>query len=109
MLDATAGMVDLKTAISNYIKGVRESGRDNNTGCGLCIYGDEGCRICGCFMASKAIWYLIRSTIRTAAGMNLPPAVPYYGAMGDKPVIAYQYIEGYRPDAYNLTKTLLAK
>ena len=26
--------------------------------------------------------------------------------MWDRPVIAYQYIEGYQPQAYNLTKTL---
>ena len=39
-------------------------------------------------------------------GNELAPSRTYYGAVGDKPVIAYQYIEGYRPDAYNLTKTL---
>ena len=31
----------------------------------------------------------------------------FYGMVGDKPVVSYRYVEGYQPNAYNLTKSLL--
>ena len=103
--DATAGMVDLKNGDKYYIKGVRESGRDNNTVADsaftvtkdaeyVVAYGIQG------DMVSYTVNY------QDGGGNELAPSRTYYGAVGDKPVIAYQYIEGYRPDAYNLTKTL---
>lgn len=105
VLDATAGMVDLKNGDKYYIKGVRESGRDNNTVADsaftvtkdaeyVVTYGIQG------DMVSYTVAY------QDGGGNELAPSRTYYGAVGDKPVIAYQYIEGYRPDAYNLTKTL---
>ena len=105
VLDATAGMVDLKNGDKYYIKGVRESGRDNNTVADsaftvtkdaeyVVAYGIQG------DMVSYTVNY------QDGVGNELAPSRTYYGAVGDKPVIAYQYIEGYRPDAYNLTKTL---
>ena len=39
-------------------------------------------------------------------GGQLLPSGTFYGNPGDKPVIAYQYVEGYLPQAYNLTGTL---
>ena len=30
----------------------------------------------------------------------------YYGMAGDKPVVAYRYIEGYEPETHNISKTL---
>ena len=105
VLDATAGMVDLKNGDKYYIKGVRESGRDNNT------VADSA------FTVTKDAEYVVAYGIQVdmvaytvnyqdGGGNELAPSRTYYGAVGDKPVIAYQYIEGYRPDAYNLTKTL---
>lgn len=105
VLDATAGMVDLKNGDKYYIKGVRESGRDNNTVADsaftvtkdteyVVAYGIQG------DMVSYTVNY------QDGGGNELAPSRTYYGAVGDKPVIAYQYIKGYRPDAYNLTKTL---
>ena len=41
-------------------------------------------------------------------GNELAPSNTFYGSIGDKPVVAFQYIEGYLPQAYNLTKTLSA-
>lgn len=105
VLVQTAGMVDLKNGDKYYIKGVRESGRDNNTVADsaftvtkdaeyVVAYGIQG------DMVSYTVNY------QDGGGNELAPSRTYYGAVGDKPVIAYQYIEGYRPDAYNLTKTL---
>lgn len=43
-----------------------------------------------------------------SAGNELAPSETYYGNVGDKPVVAFLYIEGYRPNAYNITRTLKA-
>ena len=43
---------------------------------------------------------------RDAEGNQLLPDSTYYGNVGDKPVISFLYVENYRPQAYNLTKTL---
>ncbi|MBQ9015959.1 MAG: hypothetical protein IJ109_07520 [Firmicutes bacterium] len=40
------------------------------------------------------------------SGVELAPSKTYYGMPGDKPVVAYTYVEGYIPNAYNLAKTL---
>ena len=40
------------------------------------------------------------------SGTALHPSAEYYGMAGDYPVVSFQYIEGYAPDAYNLGKTL---
>lgn len=40
------------------------------------------------------------------AGNTLAPSRTYYGNVGDKPVVAYTYVEGYTPEAYAMTKTL---
>lgn len=40
------------------------------------------------------------------AGNQLAPSQTFDGNIGDKPVVAYQYIEGYQPNAWNITGTL---
>ena len=32
----------------------------------------------------------------------------FYGMVGDNPVVSFRYVEGYQPNAYNLTKKLTA-
>ncbi len=41
-----------------------------------------------------------------ASGKALAESQTFYGNVGDKPIVAYQYIENYIPDALALTKTL---
>ena len=41
-------------------------------------------------------------------GNTLHPSAEYYGMAGDYPVVSYQYVEGFAPNAYNLGKTLTA-
>lgn len=88
-----------------YIKGVRESGEDNtdvdenvfqvNQDTDLVIaYGIKGQRVN----------YTLRFVDNN--GNQLRPDVSGRGNVGDKPVVACQYIEGYRPNALNQTKTL---
>ena len=41
-------------------------------------------------------------------GNELAPSRTYYGNVGDKPVVAYLYMDGYMPQALTLTQTLSA-
>ena len=43
-----------------------------------------------------------------ASGKQLAPDRVFYGNVGDKPIVAYQYVENYVPQALALTKTLSA-
>ena len=43
-----------------------------------------------------------------ASGKPLEQSEEYYGMVGDKPVVSYKYVSGYRPNAYNQGKTLTA-
>ena len=43
-----------------------------------------------------------------ANGNKLADSQTFYGNVGDKPVVAYAYIDGYTPEYRNLTKTLSA-
>lgn len=99
------------TAVSDnskyYVKGIRESGKDSNTSAtslsSFIVTGDMDFVISyGILgdMTSYTIEYVDED------GDALAPGETYYGNVGDKPVIAYLYIDGYRPQAYNLTKTL---
>lgn len=40
------------------------------------------------------------------SGKTLLPSVTYQGNVGDQPVVAFRYVDGYLPQAYNLTKKL---
>lgn len=89
-----------------YVKGLRESGRDNNTvmeNASFMVTGDRD-YVVAYGLLNDAVAYTIR--YEDAEGNTLAPSETYYGNVGDKPVIAYLYIEGYQPQAYNLTKTL---
>ena len=91
-----------------YCRGFRESGHDNDESPSLqsfavtedvsyeAAYGIRG------NMVKYTIMYLDED------GASLRDADEYYGMIGDKPVVSYKYIEGYQPNAYNLTKTLTA-
>lgn len=89
-----------------YVKGLRESGRDNNTvmeNASFTVNGDRD-YVVAYGLLNDAVAYTIH--YQDAEGNTLAPDETYYGNVGDKPVIAYLYIEGYQPQAYNLTKTL---
>ena len=98
--------VELNDGSKYYVKGIRESGRDNNTATGtssfpvtadmdyVVVYGILG----------NAVAYTVNYV--DTSGRQLAPSETYYGNVGDEPVIAYLYIEGYQPQAYNLTGTL---
>ena len=100
-----AGMTALQEDSKYYIQGIRESGRDNNT-VGNSSFAVDSDR-------EYVVAYGIRGNMVTyqvnyqdAQGNTLAPSQNFYGVVGDRPVVAFQYIEGYQPQAYNLTGTL---
>jgi predicted nucleic acid-binding Zn ribbon protein len=97
--------VTLKDGSKYYVKGIRESGKDNNTAAAtsFVVTGDQDYVVAYGILGS-AVAYTVQ--YQDANGTTLAEPETYYGNVGDKPVIAYLYIEGYQPQAYNLTKTL---
>lgn len=89
-----------------YVKGIRLSGRDNNETLAapsftvdkdtdyVVAYGIKG------NMVAYTVNY------QDASGKSLAESQTFYGNVGDKPVVAYRYVENYIPDALALTKTL---
>lgn len=104
---AMAGAVALGENSKYYVKGIRQSGRDNDT-VGLSAFqvrGDQD------YVVAYGIQGELTSYVvnyQDASGKTLAPSRTYYGNVGDKPVVAFVYIEGYEPQAYNLTKTLVS-
>ncbi len=102
---AMEGAVELEGESRYYVKGIRVSGRDNSTVDASAFRVEED--------RDYVVAYGIRGDLtsyvvnyRDEAGNTLADSRTYYGNVGDKPRIAYRYIEGYQPQAYNLTKTL---
>lgn len=104
-LSPQSGMVSLPEDSKYYVRGIRESGRDNNT------VGNSS------FMVDSDREYVIAYGIRgnmvsyrvnyqDQNGNTLLESQTFYGAVGDRPVVAFQYVDGYQPQAYNLTGTL---
>lgn len=92
-----------------YVKGIKPSGYDLSKNLGnpsftdvksdmdyVVVYGVRG----------DIVNYTVRYV--DANGNELAPGRIYEGNIGDKPIVPYLYIEGYMPQAYSLTKTLLA-
>lgn len=105
-------MVSLNNGSKYYVKGIRESGKGTDE-----VSETGGSERVAAFTVDRDQDYVVaygvltnpvEYTVRyqTADGRELAPSETYYGNIGDRPVIAYQYIEGYQPQAYNLTKTL---
>ncbi len=92
-----------------YVKGFRLSGRDN---------ADMGEELENpAFYVSKDADYVVAYGIKgeqvsytvqyqDEEGNELAPSQTFYGNVGDKPIVAYRYIDGYVPRTLALTKTL---
>ena len=97
--------VSLGDSSKYYIQGIRLSGRDNDTVAASVFTVTED--------ADYVVAYGIRGSMTSYTvnyhdenGKALAPSQTFYGNVGDKPVVAYQYIEGFVPNALGLTKTL---
>lgn len=104
---AAQGNVSLGNDSKYYVKGIRRSGRDNNT-VGASSFEVEGDRdyVVAYGIRGEMTSYTVRYQDR--AGNTLAPTETYYGNVGDRPVVAFLYVEGYEPQAYNMTGTLSA-
>ena len=91
-----------------YVKGIRLSGRDNassellNTP-GFIVKGDAD-YVVAYGIKGNMVAYTVN--YQDASGNSLAESQTFYGNVGDKPVVAYRYVENYIPDALALTKTL---
>lgn len=104
--------VTLEDDSKYYVKGFRESGKGTEEVLGV------GSRL-STFLVTKDQDYVVAYGLKgdmveytvhfqDAQGSTLAPSETYMGNVGDRPVVAYLYIEGYQPQSYNLTKTLSA-
>jgi len=98
-----------------YAKGARLSGLDNsyytafNPDSGLVSFQvtKDTDFVIAYGMKSTAVQYVV-SYLHVTTRINLLPPQIFYGNVGDKPVVAFQYVENYRPQALAITKTLTA-
>lgn len=91
-----------------YVKGIRQSGRDNND-----VVSNPDYRVLGDrdFVVAYGIkGDMVSYTVNyhDEEGNELLPSRMYYGNVGDKPVVAYQYVENYTPQVTAYTKTLVS-
>ena len=88
-----------------YVKGIRLSGRDNNTVAqsAFLVSGDQD-YVVAYGIPGELAEYTVNYV--DTDGNKLAESRTYYGNVGDEPVIAYLYIDGYIPDSYNQTGKL---
>lgn len=105
--DTQQGAVSLKDEGKYYVQGVRLSGRDNDNASvdasAFTVEGDED-YVVAYGIRGEMVAYTVNYLDED--GSALAPSRTYYGNVGDKPVVAYLYMEGYMPQALSLTKTL---
>ena len=90
------------------MQGIRISGRDNNAAVensSFEVTGDQE-YVVAYGIKGDQVAYTIN--YQDANGNKLADSQTFYGNVGDKPVVAYTYIDGYTPEYRNLTKTLSA-
>lgn len=99
--------IALETGSKYYAKGIRLSGRDNNTVADS-IFEVEGDAdyVAAYGIKGDQVKYTVRYLHED--GEKLAEDDVFYGNVGDKPIVAYKYIEGYMPTVFGLTKTLSA-
>lgn len=106
-VSSPSGMVTLEDGSKYYVKGIRESGRDNNT-VGSSSFRVDSDReyVIAYGIRGNMVSYLVNYV--DGEGNELAPSETFYGVVGDRPVVAFRYVDGYQPQAYNLTGTLVS-
>ena len=100
--------VTLKDGSKYYVSGIRKSGADNYDPdnpqrSAITVTGDED-YVVAYGILGDSVGYTVNYV--DDQGSKVAESKKYYGNIGDKPMIACEYIEGYYPQALNLTKTL---
>lgn len=93
-------------SVSRYqVRGLRESGRDNGAAAAASfVVTEDRDYVVAYSINGKMVAYTVN--YQDESGNKLAESRTYYGNVGDMPVVGYVYIDNYRPQAYNLTKTL---
>ena len=99
--------VELPDSTKYYVKGIRLSGRDNNTvaASAFLVNADQD-YVVAYGIPGDLTQYTVNYIDKD--GNALAESETYYGNVGDEPVIAYAYIDGYVPSTYNQTRALEA-
>lgn len=107
MVSLDLSQIELPQDSKYYVKGIRLSGHDSVDNLDpatfvvngdldyVVVYGVKG----------NQVAYTVRYVDEN--GKQLSEDTVLYGNVGDKPVVAYKYIDSYIPQAYALTKTLV--
>lgn len=103
---SNASEVTFQVESKYYIMGSRESGKDNSERIGSILVEGDRDYVAAYGLMKDSVEYTIHYL--DTEGNVLRESEKYRGTIGDKPVVAYQYVDGYQPQAYNLTKTLSA-
>lgn len=94
-----------------YVRGLREAGRDNNTTNNLinpAFTVDQDIDLVVAYgVKGSDVEYTIHY-VEYGSDTELMEPRTYHGNVGDKPAVAYLYIEGYVPQYENITGTLAA-
>lgn len=87
-----------------YVKGVRLSGRDNEEVAPAFYVDGDADYVVAYGIKGNQVGYTVN--YQDEEGNALADSETFYGNVGDKPVVAYRYLEGYIPQALAMTKTL---
>ena len=97
--------VALDASSKYYVKGIRLSGRDNaSVAASVFKVNGDADYVVAYGIKGNQVSYTVN--YQDANGRELAPSDTFYGNVGDKPVVAYKFINGYAPKALGLTKTL---
>lgn len=93
-----------------FVRGMKTAGHDNNDDAGpfltAAVNGGDTEVVVAYGLKSNMVAYTVSYVDQN--GAQLLNSETHYGVIGDKPIVSYKYVEGYLPDAYNVTKTLTA-
>ena len=89
-----------------YVKGIRLSGRDNDETLAAPSFtvDKDADYVVAYGIKGNMVAYTVN--YQDASGISLAESQTFYGNVGDKPVVAYRYVENFIPDALSHTKTL---
>ncbi len=87
-----------------YVQGIRLSGRDNDDTTTIINVKKDIDYVVAYGIKGNQVSYTVNYV--DVDGNVLAEADTFYGNVGDKPVVAYKYIEGFVPEVIGFTKTL---
>ena len=97
--------VKLDNSSKYYVKGIRLGGRDNDTvAASAFIVKSDMDYVVAYGIKGNQVSYTVN--YHDEYGNEMLKSETFYGNVGDKPVIACKYVNGYMPQASGLTKTL---